>query len=245
MVDKRRWKVQLTGDELDLEELPVLFASGDPTIIKDGHAYYLVSSAFERLNDADDVRRAATEFIEIINGLSRTIQPEYQPSAVDTVVREGEDGPKQILAFSSAKVTARAKLKFRVTRGNGTQDPDPNEGRLTGQFLVARQYEPIQRALAFVNRKELTWNDLYRAAEVVQEDVGGQMYNMGWISEKVFSRFTGTANSFSVLGRDARHGRDRTQPPPNPMPFEEARALVFRLLAQWIESKSKTGSSTS
>ena len=61
------------------------------------------------------------------------------------------------------------------------------------------------------------------------------MYDLGWISQRDAVLFNRTANSFSVLGIDARHGTDVGQPPADPMPLSKARALVVGLVDSWLQ----------
>ncbi|MGH7884376.1 MAG: hypothetical protein ACRENO_01630, partial [Thermodesulfobacteriota bacterium] len=59
-----------------------------------------------------------------------------------------------------------------------------------------------------------------------------------WTTKKEIKRFKHTANSPSVLGEDARHGEENTQPPLKPMTLLEARQFIEKLIHNWISTKS-------
>jgi hypothetical protein len=50
-------------------------------------------------------------------------------------------------------------------------------------------------------------------------------------------RFTATANHPSLLGNNARHARMPGSPNITPMALDEARELVWALMAEWLSSK--------
>ncbi len=58
-----------------------------------------------------------------------------------------------------------------------------------------------------------------------------------WMSKAQKTRFTQTAQSPHVLGDEARHGRQKEQPPKNPMPIQEAIDLITRTTHEWINYK--------
>ena len=231
------WSIGLTGHQFDLEELPKWLDGGDFQVIEEDGEFLIRSSRFDALSDAEEVRRAAEEVVELLNGLGRLLWPEFTPVAVGAVYTTAEDGRKNVHVFMSDTVAFRGKLKVTVIKRDGSLEQPQDLGRLNSWLDVAETDEFVQRALAYLNRERITWNDLYRALEVVESDVGGRVSKAGWASKAELERFNRTANSYSVLGRAARHGRDRGEPPPNPMKFEEAGHLVRRVVHLWIQEK--------
>jgi len=65
------------------------------------------------------------------------------------------------------------------------------------------------------------------------------MIELGWVTNDKLERFTHTADSVGAVGDDARHGRERTQPPPRPLSLSAARDLIDRLLRSWLTWKSR------
>ena len=70
-------------------------------------------------------------------------------------------------------------------------------------------------------------------------DVGGrhEIVNKGCETNDNIRNFKHTSQSVSAVGDDARHGVEVEQPPPNPMPLEEAEAFIEGLLAEWVRAK--------
>ena len=57
------------------------------------------------------------------------------------------------------------------------------------------------------------------------------MYEFGWVPKAEADLFCHTANSYAALRSEGRHGKDRGQPPENPMEKPTAIELV-RLMGQ-------------
>jgi hypothetical protein len=67
-------------------------------------------------------------------------------------------------------------------------------------------------ALVIIGRPNLTWSELYLLFELVQAEVGGEMFDLGWISRRDADLFTHTANNYSALRSNGRHGKDKGDP---------------------------------
>jgi hypothetical protein len=79
-------------------------------------------------------------------------------------------------------------------------------------LALAEIHEAVARTLEILGSAELRWTDLYHLFEIVQADVGRQMYEHRWIAKTEADLFTWTANSPAVLGAQARHGAQRNDP---------------------------------
>ena len=62
-----KWKVQLEGQDYDLQYISKKINSSILTIIRDNNQYYLKSDSFNQLTDDNEVRLKASELIEKIN----------------------------------------------------------------------------------------------------------------------------------------------------------------------------------
>jgi hypothetical protein len=69
---------------------------------------------------------------------------------------------------------------------------------------------------------------------IAEAAMGPAMYADGTVSRADVGRFTHTAQSPTALGDAARHGTEKTTPPVRPMPFDEARTLINRILRIWL-----------
>ena len=228
------WSVDLKGDQFDLEEWVKWLDGSKFRVSVHSSAYRLTSDLFAALEDPNEVKCAAEELIEIGNGLGRLLWSEYQPVAVGNVQFTEEDGSKKVFLTGRDVGRSRAKASADVVSSDGTLKSDPSVGAIARLLPLTLESEPVRRALLFVAREELRWNDLYRAWEVVREDVGNKRFSRGWISRRADERFRRTANSFTVLGLEARHGETRHPPPKDPLEFSQAKALVLELVLQWV-----------
>ena len=84
----------------------------------------------------------------------------------------------------------------------------------------------------------VNWYDFYKVLEHVEADVGGEkgITSAGWASASQLGRFTGTANSGTILGDAARHAVTGKPPLKNPMTLPEADSFIRGITRQWIES---------
>lgn len=97
-----------------------------------------------------------------------------------------------------------------------------------------------RRALQFIGLRG-NWLSLYKAYEVVEEDIGGKknearrkIEENGWATRTEQTRFRRTANGYDVIGDEARHGVQTEEPPRNPMTYNEARHFVRSLVRRWL-----------
>ncbi|MEX2032711.1 MAG: hypothetical protein WEA81_07570 [Dehalococcoidia bacterium] len=232
------WWVRLQGERFDLEELVEMFSAPELTVVERGDDVYLRSTAFDELEDAGDVRTQAVNLARLANGLARVHHDGFRPVDVDVVTRVSTSGTKEHFVSLGVAIEARARVRADLTvmRPDGSEaetvDPTPAEQR--GSVPLDR--DDVVRLLRIFAQADLRWSDLYHAFEIVQADVGGRMFENGWVSRAAVDRFKQTANSPTVLGEAARHGRETTTPPLHPMPFEEAEGLVKGLVQTWLRS---------
>jgi hypothetical protein len=235
------WLVPLLGHEFELSDLPTWMQGGAFEVQKRETDYVLTSPRFDELTDAAEVRRIAEEVLSFINALGRLKWSEFQPVRLSDVEYEGPNGERSIFVALAGKASGRSKFTATVRRADGTVVPEVAPGEFNDWIAVASSDHLVERALTFLDGHTVTWSDLYRALEVVKADAGGNISRMGWASSTALDHFKHTANSYSVLGVLARHGRDRGGPPADPMSFGEARQLVFRTVRAWIDSKAGSG----
>lgn len=233
------WIVTLSGSNMDLEELPNWLHGGEFCVAEVDGNYELTSDLFEALDDPSEIRRMAEELVSRVNGLARIMWSKFQPVDVSGLRQVDADRQTTHHHVLAGRVEVRTKVKAQLVRRGADGSVDESDvGSLNPWLKLAVDDELVERALLYLNRKELTWHDLSRALEVVKSDVGGRIEAHGWASRNELSRFSGTANSYSILGHAARHGRDRHDPIANPMSFTEARRLVLGIVRAWLEDKS-------
>ena len=102
------WLVRLQGHHSDLDDLSEWVTSPDLNVKKGGKYFYLRSSEFDMLTDADAVRERALELLGIVNGASKLRSGNYSPVELDTIAWTDEEGKRRHLVGSSVH------LKWRV-----------------------------------------------------------------------------------------------------------------------------------
>ena len=116
----------------------------------------------------------------------------------------------------------------------------PPQPRTIALAMLARSDSAVAKALRLLSAADSnSWVGLYRIYEVVEADVGGEsaLKTCGWGSPADLKRFKHSANSVSVGGDAARHGKELTSPPNNPMSLEEAGSYVTYIVSAWLGSK--------
>ena len=238
------WRVRLVGHEFDLEDLSTQERSPDWIILKEEGDYFLKSSAFDNLNDAEKVREVATGILDKLNGLAKLRFGSFQPLKIGAVSYIDDSGKRhQFVSFPSATLTMRSKLRVTATvvKPDGTVDASNKKqpSIIELGYSIAQKDANAAEALRIFGVFDTNWFNLYKVFEIIRDDVGGhaQLIRAGWVSEKNISRFTGTAQSSDILGDDARHARYRGGPPSDPMSLSEAKSFIKTILEQWIRSK--------
>lgn len=230
-----RWKVQLTGERFDLEDLPRLLDEPELEVRQDGERFFLCSSRFSTLETVADVRSLAGTVLKMLNGALRVSNHNYRPVGLGPVHELKPDGTKQVTVGVSETLHVRGKVT--VTK----KDADGNvvEGRPDPLLPVGIQEgmrDPmVGEVLAFVGSSDLDWADLYKVVEMITERLGKPPYSLGWVSRGWLDRFTQTANSMEALGFEARHATSRPPAPSNPPTLHEARTQILNMVRQWVE----------
>jgi hypothetical protein len=83
----------------------------------------------------------------------------------------------------------------------------------------------------------VSWSNLYKIFEVIEGDVGRLIVDLKWMTKSQITRFTQTAQSPQVIGDDARHGRQKQEPPKKSMILQQASELITQLTHRWIDHK--------
>jgi len=78
-----RWFMPLKGHEFDLLELSELFCPGVRGVIQQEGKYYLVSSEFDALEDAAEVRQRGKALLSSMSVASQLGNSSYQPVECD------------------------------------------------------------------------------------------------------------------------------------------------------------------
>ena len=89
-----------------------------------------------------------------------------------------------------------------------------------------------------------SWVNLYRIYEMIEDDMKGKIVQNEWATRSLLERLSRTANHPDSIGDEARHGRQKQDPPKNPMPLSEAKALIETIMHNWLQWKSEQQTDT-
>jgi len=201
------------------------------------------STHFNSLGNDNEVKKKASELISRINGSILLTEGLSKPLKVSHVHRILDDGKRE--AFVSGTIactlTFRGRTSVEVIEPNGTVKRINPFDQNQKWFMKSLQDESVAKVLRLYSPSELNWVNLYRILEVIEGDVGGldKIVESGLTTGNKIELFKHTANSVGAIGDDARHGKEKTQPPPNPMSISKAKSLIKDISLKWLRSKEK------
>lgn len=224
-----RWLIEITGDAFDVDEFPFWFPSGDAYAITENGKVFLLGEIFEAFIEASEVHEAAVQMVDEYFAIIRLLQPELKTPTVGVVFREHIDGRREGFAFFSEVAAGRSKLRVTIiSSGEQEQSTRPTQAQ---EFLAAsRSDRRLQVAVSLISIPNSTWPHLYRCLEEIEFYLGRNVNDEGLCSKKERERFTRTANSAEVSGRDSRHRLEKYEAPKDPMSISEARNFVSGIL---------------
>ena len=232
ILDAMTWEAALDGHMFDLEDLPYFF-DNDPRVRSDGDRYWLASSSFADLHDANEVQQEAGHVVERINGAMRLQADGFQGVRLGGRYRN-ENGEHVILAVGSAVLREKAG---RVTLVGGTPAPRP-VGPREYVHLSATDVA-VADVLLILGKGDLDWYDLWKVFEIIRMDVGGKrtMIVNGWASQSDLDAFGASANHPGVSGEAARHARRTERVPNQTITIGQGRDFIADLARSWMKSR--------
>jgi len=239
------WEVRVEGQARDLQRLAQVFTSAPLAVVRnDANEYLVTSDRFIGLTDHSAVHSAASEVLTLLGGALQFQFGSHEPLETGPAFRRHGDGRRDtfIMVKGSELRLVTGDVTFVVTDkdGNPVAPPEPQIPPLRKVVNLALQRDAVAKALRLLGSAPMGWIDLYRLVEVIEHDVGGEdaLVDADWTTRTQLKRFKHSANSVSVAGDEARHGKETTQSPRAPMTLEEARTYVDYLLHAWIDSRS-------
>ncbi|OGD15304.1 hypothetical protein A2V47_08645 [Candidatus Atribacteria bacterium RBG_19FT_COMBO_35_14] len=233
-----KWLVRLKGERFDLEDFPKLLCSPEVRVVEENGSFYLESSEFNSLTLAEEVRERGRALIKLINGVSKFNRNNFLNISEDGVTRLEDDGKRHSYVFlkGTAKIRTKVSAQLTVIAADGSEKVSTQPSALESLLEVAQKYNVVADALSFY--REDTWSSLYKAYEIIRDNVGDKIIKNGWSVKSDISRFTQTAQSRAALGDSARHASKKYKPPAQPTTLLEARALIKAILSRWVSSKT-------
>ena len=240
------WQVQVQGWTSDLEHLARHFASTPFRVSKDERdgGFLYESDSFARCQTSEEVLKLANDELCVLSGVLKMMRDSPEPLRTDAVYRRNASGGRDVFVHIQEALQVRSELsEVSVTvadaDGNVITRPAPPPRIVTIAQLAATDTSVAKamRLLAALDHK--SWVGMYRIHEVIEADVGSEsaLKKRGWGSARNLRRFKHSANSVTVAGDSARHGREVEQPPKHPMSVDEAAAYLNCVLRSWLSSK--------
>lgn len=234
------WLVPLEGHKFDLEELPRWFTSPDLEVIEEEGNYYLKSNEFNSFSESSEVRERAEELLQDINGAAKIYSSEYRPINIGSLIKIDENGIRHHYKEVKETINVRGKGYVEVTKADTSEGGQESREIIPVESWVAKakQDRIIKKVLRFWSTEKISWFNLYNILEAIEEDIDCEVHEKGWASNNEVNRFTHTANCYSVLGLESRHGRD-FEPPSKPIDLSDAISLIRKITNNWLREKLK------
>lgn len=233
------WKVEMHGHPFDLEDLAAALGdSGSVERVRD--KWFLTSSEIGPATAAPrELMQAAGKVVEGPIAVLTAEATSFRGVTLGGLIFERADGGNNFtLAIEPGVVEVRGAAigRARAVAVGGTPLPDPRVKR-------ARLYATdavVRRAVDFINKTDDTFASIYKAFEVVREDLGGEkeIATLTGIPAARLSAFRENANRSALSGDKARHATSDGRPVTTPrMSVEEGREMVRHVILAWTDTK--------
>ena len=238
------WQVQIEGWSSDLEHLAKHFTTFTMRVVKDeSGSFFYESDSFKPCSESSEVLKLANEELSVLSGVLKVVRESPEILRTGAVYKKNESGGKDLFVCLSGIQVPAEPGELTITTsdssGNVITKLTPPARTITIIRLATTDTSvaKVMRLIAAPDHK--SWVGMYRIHEVIGKDIGGEykLQSRGWGSTKDLKRFKHSANSVSVGGDSARHGKEVEQPPNNPMPIDEAYAYLNYVLQSWLSSK--------
>lgn len=236
-----RWLVEITGDAFDVDEFPFWFPSGDAHAVADNGKVFLAGATLEALAEASDVHDSAVQLVDEYFAIIGLLQPGLRKPSIGVVFREDDDGTRKGFVFLSGVATVRSKARATLADA-GEQKWATRPTQAQHLLAASRSDRRLQVAVSLIAIPGATWPHMYRCLEELECYLGRKVSDAGLCSSNQRERFTRTANSAEVSGRDSRHRLGKFEPPTDPMSISEARAFVSQALQGALGDAAKVES---
>lgn len=218
----RKWRVEVTAERpIYLSMACDLFSSTWRFQEMDGRVYF-EADALEDLDDAAFVLERGRRSLAAINGHQRSVHPNWRNLVVQGISRLMPDRPPtqylHPLGIESASIVPEPTLYKE-----GEPPPTPRDLA----FLLEEDTD-LAKVMRLFSEKPLDWSGMYKIFEIIR-NAEKALLN-GIVTKTEQGRFTHTASSPDAVGDQARHGKQSGSPPSNPMPIDEARQMIARLV---------------
>lgn len=227
------WQIELIGNEYTLGFLEEFLSNSLYQFEKDETMILLPLPETSPDVSKEELYAIASNLIDVINGAAKLYNPDCSPISFNTISRMKEDGTREGIGYFVGSPPRTKYFGFV-----------PEDRTLIEWIRFALSDSEVARALYLYGSLEPTWNNLYMVLEIIEDDFGGEkgLKRSNLIKPKDFKDvkdFKQTAQSYSAIGKEARHASLKRgyKPPSSPMKLAKAHEVVYSLLKVWIETK--------
>jgi len=205
--------------------------------------FLYASDALASCTTAEEVLAVADQEFAVLSGVLKLARDSHEPLRSGAVYRQNPAGGRHVFVRVSAGQMRLEAGEVTVTvtdsKGNVITRPTPPPRTVRLAQLAASDVAVKKAMRLHAEDDAVCWVGLYRIYEVIEADAGGEaaLGESGWTSGNDQKRFKHSANSVTVAGDDARHGKETQKPPKRPMSLQEAVAYVRHLMEAWLASK--------
>lgn len=210
-----------------------LLSVGDVQVRQDGGRFYLAGAELDSPPCGEQFHDVAKRLITWANGAARCENSAFMPVSL-TGSYERDGGVTVVLATATLLVRASMSAAALVTGPDGKPKPTTPPAGPRYLTLAAREGDVAEALKIMASPSGVNFVELYKVYEIIRHAGGlNAAMQAAGISKSTVTRFTRTANHQAASGEIARHARSSEAPPANPMPIEEARGLIGRLVRAW------------
>jgi hypothetical protein len=227
--------IELQGHDWDLADLARVATTDELRIEeREDGKHYLRADSLIPLIDGDGLHEAVLELVAAVDRVARLHITDFEGIRHGSLVEVTDTGGENLRGLAPP-ATCTAKVgRVRVSTGQ-PEEPFTDPVEFARCVSVATESPDVAAALFLYETRGGSFRDLYFIIDLILGDVGSTLYE--WVSQDDVRRLKHTANSKTILGTEARHGREPTQPPKNPTSPGEAREIVRQALLGWIRSR--------
>ena len=220
-----RWLVKLEGTPFDLEDFPHWFPCGQVFATADADGTYVAGELLEACSDSASVYQSAETLLDEMHAVICLLDPGIRRPTIGVVLREDDTGKRTGTVYASATIGGRTKVRATLSVDGAANTP---QAETQAQLLLkaAQASRHLRIALSLLAMPHVSWPHLYRALEEIEVSLAKKVHDAGICSSNERERFTRSANSGEVAGKDARHRIGKFDPPPQPITLRDAQAFV-------------------
>lgn len=240
------WQVQVRGWASDLEHLARHFTATPFRVSKDERdgGFVYESDSFSACKTSEEVLKHATDELCVLSGVLKMTRHSPESLRTGAVYRRNADGGRAVFVHVQETPHIRTEIgevtvTVTDTQGNVITRPTSPPKTVTISQLAAVNASVAKAMRLVVAPDHKSWVGMYRIHEVIEADVGSEhaLKKRGWGSAQDLKRFKHSANSVTIAGDSARHGKELQEPPTHPMSIDEASAYLSYVLQSWLSSK--------